>query len=61
MTSAAAMAALGLNASTGSENPFARKGRSPFPVELPEDPSPDEIAALKRRWGFWMDAPEGYV
>ena len=61
MASAAAMAALGLNASTGSENPFARKGRSPFPVELPEDPSPDEIAALKRRWGFWMDAPEGYV
>ena len=61
MTGAAAMAALGLHASAGSENPFARKGRTPFPAELPEDPAPGEIASLKRRWDFWMDAPEGYA
>ena len=61
MTHAAALAAMGLYASGGSENPFARRGRSPFPVELPEDASPDEIESLKRRWEFWMGPPEGYV
>ena len=61
MTHAAALAAMGLYASDGSVNPFARKGRSPLPFELPEDASPEEIESLKRRWGFWMGPPEGYV
>jgi hypothetical protein len=61
MMHAAALAAMGLYASDGSVNPFARKGRSPLPFELPEDASPEEIESLKRRWGFWMGPPEGYV
>ena len=27
---------------------------------LPEDPTPEEIADLKRKWSYWMDPPEGY-
>ena len=61
MTQAASLAALGLCASDGNGNPYWRSGRSPSSVELPDDPTPEEVASLRRRWGFWMDAPEGYV
>ena len=58
---AASLAALGLCASDRSVNPYLRTGRSPYSVELPDDPTPDEIESLRRRWGFWMNPPEGYV
>ncbi|MBQ9741326.1 MAG: hypothetical protein IJV91_10365, partial [Kiritimatiellae bacterium] len=61
MAHAASLAALGLYASDRSVNPYLRTGRSPFSVELPDDPTPDEIESLKRRWRFWMNPPEGYV
>ena len=33
----------------------------PSPEELPGEPTPEELADLRRRWGFWLDAPEGYA
>lgn len=27
---------------------------------LPDDPTPEEIADLKRKWSYWMDPPKGY-
>ena len=39
---------------------FADPARTPAPVELAADPSPEEIEDLRRRWGFWLDAPPGY-
>ncbi len=57
----AAMAALGgLHAAEGGGT-ASSVARSPSPVELPEDPSPGETASLAQRWGFWLDAPEGYA
>ena len=58
MLSAAALSAAGMFATDGAS--LLRKGRTPHPAELPDDPSPDEIASLKRRWEFWMGPPKGY-
>ena len=40
--------------------PWIVSARTPAPVELAEDPSASEIEELRRRWGFWLDAPAGY-
>lgn len=56
----AALAALGGTGASEKGAPSS-SGRIPSPVELPADPSPDEIARLRRRWRFWLDAPEGYA
>ena len=44
----------------GGRLAFADPARTPAPVELAADPSPEEIEDLRRRWGFWLDAPPGY-
>jgi hypothetical protein len=44
----------------GGSLPWIASARTPAPVELAEDPSASEIEELRRRWGFWLDAPAGY-
>ena len=60
----AALAAMGGVRAADDPQPSASGAnpaiRTPSPVELPPDPTAAEIEDLRRRWGFWLDAPEGY-
>ena len=30
-------------------------------LELPDDPTAEELDELRRKWSFWFDPPKGYV